>query len=79
MSVDRKQHHQFFCRYARYPRGRRIEGEFLLTAEDYSNRLRADDAVAQTGYPVDVHGYVNDDMGARPMGRANIWRFLTGV
>ncbi len=48
--------------------GRRIEGEFLLTAEDYSNRLRADDAVAQTGYPVDVHGYVNDDMGARPMG-----------
>lgn len=47
--------------------GRRIEGAFVLTEKDYNNRLRADDAVAQTAYPVDVHGCVDDDMGTRPM------------
>ena len=47
--------------------GRRIEGAFVLSERDFSNRLRADDAVAQTAYPVDVHGRIDDDLGVRPM------------
>ncbi|MCI9415779.1 MAG: FAD-dependent oxidoreductase [Clostridiales bacterium] len=47
--------------------GRRIEGQYVLTEKDYNDRMKISDAVAQTGYPVDVHGHVEEDYGTRPM------------
>ncbi len=35
---------------------RRIIGEYVLTIEDYNARRKFDDGIAQSAYPVDVHG-----------------------
>ncbi len=35
---------------------RRIVGEYFLTIEDYNARAKFPDAIAQSAYPVDVHG-----------------------
>ena len=35
---------------------RRIVGEYWLTIEDYNNRAKFADGIAQSAYPVDVHG-----------------------
>lgn len=35
---------------------RRIVGEYYLTIDDYNARAKFDDAIAQSAYPVDVHG-----------------------
>lgn len=35
---------------------RRIIGEYYLTLDDYNARAKFDDAIAQSAYPVDVHG-----------------------
>ncbi len=35
---------------------RRIIGEYMLTIEDYNARAKFSDAIAQSAYPVDVHG-----------------------
>ncbi|MCI8554292.1 MAG: FAD-dependent oxidoreductase [Clostridiales bacterium] len=46
--------------------GRRIEGEYVLTAEDYCQRLKVEDAVTQTAYPIDVHGNIEGNYGMQP-------------
>jgi hypothetical protein len=35
---------------------RRIVGRYFVTADDYNNRARFDDAIAQLAYPIDIHG-----------------------
>lgn len=35
---------------------RRIQGQYVLTGEDYNHRRKFSDAIAQTAYPIDIHG-----------------------
>ena len=35
---------------------RRIEGEYLVTIDDYNDRRKFKDGIAQSAYPIDVHG-----------------------
>ncbi|MCL2545979.1 MAG: FAD-dependent oxidoreductase [Oscillospiraceae bacterium] len=36
---------------------RRIVGRYVVTADDYKNCRKFDDAIAQTAYPIDIHGW----------------------
>ncbi|MCI8554293.1 MAG: FAD-dependent oxidoreductase [Clostridiales bacterium] len=48
--------------------GRRIEGEYVLTTEDYCQCRKAEDAVTQNAYPVDVHGDTENNGSVFPAG-----------
>jgi len=41
---------------------RRIKGRYVVTYHDYNNRARFDDAIAQTAYPIDIHGWGEGDL-----------------
>lgn len=38
---------------------RNIIGEYVVTGEDFANRLKTDEAIAQTAYPIDIHDEVD--------------------
>jgi len=35
---------------------RRLVGRYVVTVDDYNNRVKFGDAIAQSAYPIDVHG-----------------------
>jgi len=41
---------------------RRICGNYILSAEDYNERKKFEDAIAKTAYPIDVHGLNENDI-----------------
>lgn len=45
-----------FAQLAGVRESRRIKGQYWLTIEDYNARAKFPDAIAQSAYPVDVHG-----------------------
>ncbi|MBE6763535.1 MAG: FAD-dependent oxidoreductase [Ruminococcaceae bacterium] len=45
-----------FAQLAGVRESRRIVGEYWLTIEDYNARAKFPDAIAQSAYPIDVHG-----------------------
>ena len=45
-----------FAQFAGIRESRRIVGQYWLTIEDYNNRAKFPDGIAQSAYPVDVHG-----------------------
>ena len=49
---------------------RRIKGKYILSEKDYVNRVKFDDAIARTAYPIDIHGLIDENqLGIRPMER----------
>ncbi len=35
---------------------RRVVGKYVVTEHDFNNRLKTDEAISQTAYPIDIHG-----------------------
>ncbi len=48
---------------------RRIKGQYVLTEEDYNHRRKFADAIAQTGYPIDIHGENQSEGKVKPFQR----------
>lgn len=49
---------------------RRIKGKYILSEKDYMKRAKFEDAIARTGYPIDIHGLIDEKkLGINPMER----------
>lgn len=39
---------------------RRMQGQYVLSENDYNQRAKFEDAIARTSYPVDIHGLIDE-------------------
>lgn len=49
---------------------RRIKGKYILSEKDYAGRVKFEDSIARTAYPIDIHGLIDENkLGIKPMER----------